>query len=198
MISALVVAAGLSSRMGRPKQLLPYAGHTVIEHVVSVLVASPVHEVLVVTGHKRAAVEAVLAKWPVRTVFNPGYAIQDMLSSLQVGLQATSTWSRAALLALGDMPGIEGRTVAQLIQAYQTGGDKSLYVPSYQMHAGHPILVPSRYWSAILQLPPGDSLRSVVQSKDAHIQWVTVGTPSILRDLDTPADYAQELALRNK
>ncbi len=198
MISAIVVAAGLSTRMGQLKQLLPYGEHTVIEQVVSVLLASPVDEVLVVTGHERGAVETALAKWPIKTVFNADYAEGEMLSSVQVGLRAVATEGEAALLAVGDMPAIEGDVVAQLIQAYRAAGNNSVYIPSYQMRAGHPVLVPCPYWGAILSLPKGDTLRSALRAESTRVQWVVVDTPSVLRDMDTPTDYQRELGLRQE
>ncbi len=196
MISAIVLAAGLSTRMGRPKLLLPYGERTVVEQVVSVLLASPADEVLVVTGHEREAVERALAGWPVRAVFNPDYAAGEMLSSVQVGLGAASAESRAALLAVGDMPAVEAGVVAQLVAAYRAAGDACVYIPSYHMRAGHPVLVPRTYWPAILGLPRGASLRSVWQAEGSRIHWVTVDTPSVLRDMDTPADYERELRMR--
>ena len=198
MISAIVLAAGLSTRMERPKQLLPFGEHTVIEQVVSVLLVSPVDEVLVVTGHERAAVEAALAHWPVRTVFNPDYAQGEMLSSVQAGLQAISFECQAALLAVGDMPAIERDVVAQIVKAYQAAGRDMVCIPSYQMRAGHPVLVPHSYWKAILSLPQGDTLRSVLRARNTHVRWVVVDTPSVLRDMDTPADYTRELELRRR
>ncbi len=197
MISAVVLAAGLSTRMGRPKLLLPYGEHTVVEQVVSVLLASPADEVLVVTGHARAAVERALTGWPALAVFNPDYAAGEMLSSVQVGLKAAAPASRAALLAVGDMPAIEAGVVAQLVAAYiGSSSDDYVYIPSYQMRAGHPVLVPRSYWPAIVALPRGASLRSVWQAESSRIHWVTVDTPSVLRDMDTPEDYERELRLR--
>jgi molybdenum cofactor cytidylyltransferase len=184
--------------MGRLKQLLPYGEHTVIEQIVSELLASRVDEVLVVTGHERRAVEATLARWPIRTVFNPSYADGEMLSSVQVGLRALAVESRAALLAVGDMPAIERGVVAQLIQAHRTAGDDFVYIPSYQMRAGHPVLVPRSYWRAILSLSPADNLRSVLRAENTCVHWVLVDTPSVLQDMDTPADYERELELRRK
>ncbi len=198
MISAIVLAAGLSTRMGRLKQLLPYGEHTVVEQVVSVLLASPVDEVVVVTGHQRSAVETALAKWPVNTVFNPDYAEGEMLSSAQAGLRTLLAESQAVLLAVGDMPAIEGNVVAQLIETYRAAGDGYVYIPSYQMRAGHPVLVPRPYWAAILSLRAGDNLRSVLRAKSTRVQWVIVDTPSVLRDIDTPTDYGRELGLRRE
>ncbi len=193
MISAVVLGAGLSTRMGRLKQLLPYGEHTVIEQVVATLLQSPVDEVLVVTGHERARIEAVLAPWPVRMAFNPNYAASEMLSSVQTGLQAVTADSRAALLVLGDMPGLESSVVRLLVEAYHVRGDNAVYIPSYEMRAGHPVLVPRPYWEAILRLPPEASLRKVLRGKGTLVRWVEVDTPSVLRDLDTPGDYAREL-----
>ena len=196
MISAIVLAAGLSTRMERLKQLLPYGEHTVVEQVVSVLLVSPVDEVLVVTGHERAAVEATLARWAVGAIYNPDYAVGEMLSSVQAGLRALSPESQAALLAVGDMPAIESDVVAQLVQAYRGAGDDFVYIPSFQMRAGHPVLVPRPFWPAILSLPKDDNLRSVLRAEGTPVQWVVVDTPSVLRDMDTPADYRRELKLR--
>ena len=64
------------------------------------------------------------------------------------------------------------------------------------MRAGHPVLVPRSYWPAILALPRGASLRSMWQAEGSLIHWVMVDTPSVLYDMDTPADYEQELRLR--
>jgi molybdenum cofactor cytidylyltransferase len=196
MISSVILAAGLSTRMGRLKQLLPYGRHTVIEQVISVLLAASVDEVLVVIGHERTVLEAALAEWSVRAVFNPRYAEGEMLSSIQSGLRAIAADSQAALLAAGDMPAIEEAVIDQLIQAYQAGGDRFVYIPSYQMRAGHPVLVPRSYWSAILSLPTGDNLRSLWRAESTRIKWVSVDTPSVLRDIDTPADYERELERR--
>lgn len=198
MISALVLAAGRSTRMGRPKQLLPYGDHTVVEQVVSVLLAAPLDEVLVVIGHERSAVEAVLSRWPVQAVFNPDYADQDMLSSAQAGLRAVSCASQAVLLALGDMPAIQGDVISRLIQAYHETGNGYIYIPSYRMRAGHPVLVPRPYWQTILSLPPGNTLRSALRARTTCVRWVVVDTSSILRDIDTPEEYEQELGGRTQ
>jgi molybdenum cofactor cytidylyltransferase len=198
MISAIVLAAGLSTRMGRLKQLLPYGEHTVIEQVVSVLLATSVAEVLVITGHERAAVETALARWPVRAVFNPRYADAEMLSSVQVGLRAVAAASQAALLALGDMPALEGHVIRKLIRAYRRTDGAAVCIPSYQKRAGHPVLVPRAYWPPVLALPASASLRSVLRAKQTRMEWVVVDRPSVLRDMDTPQDYERELRLQDR
>ena len=85
MIAAVVLAAGLSTRMGQAKPLLPWGERTILEHILSILLECPVDEILVITGHEREAVERRLGQGPVRAVFNPHYAAGEMLSSIKNG-----------------------------------------------------------------------------------------------------------------
>lgn len=191
-VSAIVVAAGLSTRMGEPKQLLPYGEHTVIEQIVSVLLECPLDEVVVVTGHEREAVEARLAGWPVRPVFNPNYQEGEMLSSVQCGISALGPEAHAALIVLGDQPQLEASVVRRLVDLYQEVGG-GLVMPSFQMRRGHPILVDRAYWPEILSLPSDKTLREVINTHADDIHYVEVETDSVLRDIDTPEEYQQEL-----
>lgn len=192
-IAAIVVAAGLSTRMGQPKQLLPYAGHTVIEQIVSVLLQCPLAEVVVVTGHERQAIEATLADWPVRCVFNPNYKQGEMLSSVQRGLATLlEAKTAAALIVLSDQPQIEVPVVRRLIEAYQAEPGP-LTIPSYQMRRGHPILIDRACWPEILALGWDQTLRAVIKSHAHQINYVVVETESVLRDIDTPEEYRQAL-----
>src|SRR5512141_2092651 len=88
-VTAIVLAAGLSTRMGgRPKPLLPFAGETVVDRILGVLHECPVDDIVVVTGYHSETVERQVTAWGVRTAFNPDYASGEMLTSLQVGLRA--------------------------------------------------------------------------------------------------------------
>ncbi len=108
MIGAIILAAGLSHRMGRNKMLLPFGATTVIETVVGEVAACDgVQDLVVVTGHERERLEAQLAHSPMRCVFNSAYAQAGMLASIQMGLRALSSETHAALLVLGDQPSIQ-------------------------------------------------------------------------------------------
>jgi len=193
-ISAIVVAAGLSTRMGAPKQLLPYGQRTVIEQIVSVLLGCPLTEIVVVIGYERQAMETKLAPWPVRPIFNPAYQAQEMLSSIQCGLSALDTPVQATLIVLGDQPQLEERVIRALIEAYQAK-ERGLIIPSFQMRRGHPILIDRAYWPEILALEAGKTLKTVIKARTDEIQHVVVQTDSILRDIDTPEAYHRELRL---
>lgn len=191
-VSAIVVAAGLSTRMGEPKQLLPYGEHTVIEQIVSVLLRCPLDEIVVVSGHERRAIETRLAAWAVRLVFNSSYQRGEMLSSVQRGLSALGPEVHAALIVLGDQPQLETTVVRQLLEAYH-GGVGHLLIPSFQMRRGHPILIDRVHFSEILALGSGGTLRHVIDAHADEIRYVEVESDSVLRDIDTPEEYQQEL-----
>ncbi len=193
-IAAIVLAAGLSTRMGRPKALLPFGGQTIIEHLLAVLERCPVDEILVVTGHERDAVERLLNKLQVRAVFNPHYATGEMLSSIQVGLNSMSPHANAALIVLGDQPLLEHSVIEQIVAVYHAGRGK-IVIPSYQRRRGHPVLIDRAHWEGILSLGEQQSLRDYLRGLDATaIYHLDVDTPNVLSDMDTPADYERVLA----
>jgi molybdenum cofactor cytidylyltransferase len=195
-VSAIVPAAGLSSRMGGelPKPLLPWGASTVIGTVVGTLLAAGIGDLIVITGHRRAAVEAALAGQPVRCVHNPDYAGGEMLSSIQAGLAAADPASRGALLALADQPQMQGAVVQQVLRAFDASAGQALVIPSHAMRRGHPIVLPRGLWAEVLALPAGDTLRTVVQRHAAAIRYVEVDTASVLADLDTPEQYAEAVS----
>jgi molybdenum cofactor cytidylyltransferase len=121
MIGAVVLAAGLSTRMGQPKHILPWGATVMVRRVVDVLAEGGVDEIVVVTGHARAEVEAAVAG-ASRSVFNPDFAnnARSVLTSLQVGVKALETSAcEAALAALGDQPQIEAGVVQAVIKQWR-------------------------------------------------------------------------------
>jgi molybdenum cofactor cytidylyltransferase len=188
MIAAIVLAAGLSRRMGVPKMVLPWKNTTVIGQVVDVLAQAGIIEIVVVTGGAHEQVEAALEGLRVKQVFNPRYSDNEMAYSVQAGLSALSDKAEATLVALGDQPQIECTVVQAILAAYQQN-KSPLIVPSYKMHRGHPWLIVRSLWPEVQNLPPGRTLRDVLNAQADKIDYLQVDTPSILQDLDTPEDY---------
>ena len=191
MVSAIVLAAGLSRRMGTNKLLLPFGERTVLARVVSVLQNCPLDEIIIITGHEREKIEEVTSRHVsqrggLRFVYNPRYAAGEMLSSIQTGLAAIKTDCQAALIALGDQPQIERRSVEQVIAAHEPG---AVIIPSFDRRGGHPILIDRACWPEILALPTGASLRDVWHAHPNWLRYTDVDTETILRDMDTPDDY---------
>lgn len=186
-VGAVVLAAGMSKRMGQSKVLLPWDGRTVIEAITSRLVVARLADVVVVTGYRSKHVERALKKLPVRTVHNPGYAQGEMLSSVQAGLAALNDNVAAALIVLGDQPSLDNRIVNQLLNTYMVGqGD--IVVPVFQGQRGHPVLIGRRYWPELLALESG-APRDVLRRYPDHMASVEVDNDSVLRDIDTPEEY---------
>jgi molybdenum cofactor cytidylyltransferase len=193
-IAAVILAAGLSRRMGQPKMLLPWGKMTVLGQVVSTFAKTGVSEIVVVTGGQREVVETEAARWaekpPVRCVHNPAHERGDMLSSLQCGLAGLGSEVESALIGLGDQPQLSLEAARKVVAAFESSGAR-LIVPSYNLRRGHPWLVQRDLWDKILSLRAPQTLRDFLNSQTGGILYV--GTDqTILKDLDTPEDYRRE------
>jgi molybdenum cofactor cytidylyltransferase len=194
-VGAIVLAGGLSSRMGEPKVLLPWAkGRTILEQIIGQLQLAKVGSIWVVTGHRAASITPYATRAGAQTVYNKDYASGEMLSSLKAGLRAMPEHVSAALVVLGDQPRLQARVVAQVLTAYAEGKGK-LVAPSFQMRRGHPILIDRSYWKEILDLPEGAAPRDVIDAHKDQLAYVTVDTDTVLRDVDTPEAYREERRL---
>ncbi len=200
LITAILLAAGESRRMGQPKLLLPWGKTSVLGQVVSMFAAglstdgSVDYEILVVTGGARGLVEAEVSRlaerYPLRAVYNPGYAQGGMVTSIQAGLAALEPGTRAALIGLGDQPQVREETV-QRIRAAFVQKEASIVIPSYQGRRGHPWLVTRPFWPEVLALPPSTTPRQFLNAHTGQIEYVAADK-SILQDLDTPEDYQRQ------
>lgn len=188
MISAIILAAGESKRMGRPKMLLPWGTTTVLGQVISTFRQAGVDPILVVTGGAHRQVEQVIHQYGAQSVFNDFYSSGEMLSSLQLGLTAQTDQVQATLIGLGDQPQIQVGTVELICATFRDKKSK-LIVPSYQHRRGHPWLVERSLWKELLTLRSPQSPRDFLNKHAKEIEYVTVNTPTVLADLDTPQDY---------
>ena len=193
MISAIILAAGQSTRMRHPKMLLPWGNVTVIEHAISVFANAGIEDILVITGGAREQVEEIILKsWnhaSVRTAYNYDYLGGNMLSSIQCGLRnLTEKNSEAAMIGLGDQPQVQARSVRLVSEAFlQTRSP--LVVPSFEMRRGHPWLVARPLWGELIEMNASETSRDFLNRYSQDIHYVQVDTPSILTDMDTPEDY---------
>ena len=187
MITAIILAAGESKRMGEPKMLMPWGKSTVLQTVISTFQAASVKDILVVTGGAHQQVEALIGK-TVETVFNENYQMGEMLSSIQLGLSVKMREASAALICLGDQPQVEERSVRQICNAF-LAQKSQIVVPSYQMQRGHPWLVARPLWDELMAMKAPKTPRDFLTKHSRAIHYVAVDTPNILADLDTPEDY---------
>jgi len=194
----IVLAAGASRRMGRPKLLLPLGDRTVLERVLDNLLASSLAGVVVVLGHHAGAIQAGTRRLDdsrVRVAINPDPA-GEMFSSVQVGVAALPTAAVAFLLAPGDQPFIPPELIDRLAIEIQTGSLLAV-IPTFAGRRGHPIAVSLRLRETILAAPATTTLRDVLAPHQAAIRLLPVETPAILDDLDDEAAYRQALVHRH-
>jgi molybdenum cofactor cytidylyltransferase len=188
MLSAVVLAAGQSRRMGSPKINLPWGRTTVLGQVLETLLEAKLDEIILVTGaHAVEGVEEFVDRG-VRLVYNTNYASGEMLSSFQVGLQEASSESQAALLALGDQPQMELAVVREVVLTFQAS-QPLILLPSFQMRRGHPGVVSRLLWGDLLSMRPPATLRVFLDAHAAEIKYLNVETETVIQDLDTPDDY---------
>lgn len=193
-VSAVVLAAGASVRMGEPKQLLPLGGRTLLERTLESLRCAPLVQVVLVLGASadlivKALPRALLDRLVV--VRNPDYE-QGMASSLRVGLEAVRSESDGALVVLADQPFVRPATVARVVERFLTsesGSEAEIVIPFYQGQRGNPVLL-ARSLFAEARALEGDSGFRVLFGKHAdEIAEVDVNDPGIMFDVDTREVY---------
>jgi molybdenum cofactor cytidylyltransferase len=193
-VSAILLAAGESRRMGQPKLILPWGDTTVLGKVVTTFVAAGLEDILVVTGGAYAQVGQLvtqLAKmYPVRSIQNPEYADGGMLSSIQTGLAELGADVRAALIGLGDQPQVREETIRCICKTF-TMTDSPLVIPSFQDRRGHPWLVARSLWPEFLALPITSTPREFLGKHARQIAYVPADE-STLKDLDTQEEYFRQ------
>lgn len=195
MVWAVILAAGESKRMGEPKLLLPFAGQAMIESVIGTVLESGVEGTVVVLGASQEKLEEQIRRFPVKVVYNADFA-QGMLSSVQKGIQALPASAEAAVVILGDQPGIPASVIKELIRAFKTAG-KGIAVPVFRGRRGHPLLLDLKYREEIGRLNPAIGLRELLQSHHEDVLEVGVRTKAVLHDIDNRADYRAAVERRD-
>ncbi|NTW66438.1 MAG: nucleotidyltransferase family protein [Nitrospirae bacterium] len=183
-VSAIVLAAGSSRRMGRSKQLLPLGHSPVIRHCLDTIVASGLRDIVVVLGADHDGTAAAISGMPVRTVVNADPQ-SDMAGSVRLGLRQVDRASTSVLICLADHPLVSSETIMGLVNAHRSSPD-SILIPLYQGRRGHPTLFPRK---AIEDIFSVETLRDVIASRSGSVRTVDVDDEGVVLDLDTTEDY---------
>ena len=187
----VILAAGASTRMGAPKQLLELDGRPLIVRAVEAALASSAWPVAVVLGAHAEKIRPALARLPVLVAENPAWA-EGMASSLRAGIATLRQFSRAldaAVVALCDQPAFSTDTIAQLVAAHRASG-RSIVAARYGGHQGAPALFLREHFAALAALTGEEGARTLLQQHADRV--AAVDLPELAIDLDTPGDYAAQ------
>lgn len=187
-IGAIVLAAGMSKRMGVPKLVLPWGNTTIIGHVVQNLQNVGVTSIIVVTGGAHQEVADALESYPVTITFNKQYPQDQMIQTLQCGIKILPEKVLAALVVLGDQPQSRLEVVKALVDEYMVSRAKIIF-PSDGKRRGHPWMIDRSLWEDILVYSPAKTMRDFFRDHEGEIRYLIVGTDSIFQDIDTSGDY---------
>lgn len=187
-VTAIVLAAGTSSRMGQPKQLLPFEGKSLVRRAVEAATASRVRQTIVVTGANREAVEHELTGLAILLVHNPEYE-QGMSTSLRAGLKAVRPEADAAIVLLADQPFVDAALVNALLDLYEHA-PSSIVRPRYGGVPGNPVLWDRSLFSELMAQEGDQGGRGLLQAHVREIAWLELPDPKRQTDVDTPEAYA--------
>lgn len=188
-IGGVVLAAGLSRRMGRNKLLAELGGKPLLRHAVEAALASRLDPVIVVTGHDEAGVKKALSGLNVGFAHNPRFA-EGLSTSLQTGIRALPGDCDGALVLLGDMPGITANLIDRTIAAFDPAQGRAICVAAKGGKRGHPVLWGRQFFGEIESLGGDAGAQSLMARHAAQIGEIESADDAPFTDIDTPEALA--------
>jgi molybdenum cofactor cytidylyltransferase len=186
-IAAIILAAGMSRRMGHNKLLTPMPdGRTMIDQTVENVLQTAAHPVIVVTGHDDDKIREALAGTKTRFVHAPSYR-DGMAESLRTGIAALSDTIGAALIILGDMPLVDPASLNRLLAAYDPDEGRDIIVPVFDAQRGNPVLWGKKFFPELLNISGDTGARNILLQHMESVAEIPMPTDAVLRDFDTPA-----------
>jgi len=190
MLSAIVLAAGMSTRMGQNKLLLDFKDKALIAHAVDTLLASEIDEVVVVLGHEAEKVREKLGERQVKLVQNPGYR-EGLSTSVRAGAEAVSRQADGIMVYLADQPLLEPADVNHILNAFTQAKEvnKDIVVPFFDGQRGNPVLLDSSYREAILRVVGDVGCKGVIKRYPEKVLVLEMENDHVVRDVDNMEEY---------
>ncbi|HEY9632945.1 MAG TPA: nucleotidyltransferase family protein [Coleofasciculaceae cyanobacterium] len=189
-VGLIILAAGASTRMGTPKQLLPYRGYSLVRHIVEVATTSVCQPIVVVLGANAERIKPEVSQLPVQIVENQQWA-EGMSASIRVGLEALLAVNQnleAVAIALCDQPFVSSQTLDRIVEAFHFTG-KPIIASEYAETLGVPALFSRILFSELMALKSNEGAKQLIKR---HIDEVfSIPFPDGAIDIDTPKDYEQ-------
>lgn len=190
-LGAVVVAAGLSSRMGREKVLLRFGDQTVLERVLLTLAAASIDERVAVVRPDLPQLAQIARRAGARVVVNTKPQ-EEMLLSIRMGIAELSPDVDAFFIWPADHPAVNGETLTELARS---AGRQRAVLPVHAGRRGHPALVGADLVADIAAIPPGEGLRHLWRMRPDVLVELSVDDSGVLLDLNTPEDYEKWISI---
>ena len=200
LYAAIILSAGLSSRMRELKPLLDIGGKPALFRLLDTIRSSGIEKIIVVTGFERESLEAAIRQYgdpKIISLYNADFE-SGMFSSVKAGIGMISDEAGAALLFPADVPLVSAKTIRGLIASCEQGGTFCFAVPAYKGKNGHPLLVPREYFSEILEHTCDGGLKEVRNRHLAEMLRYETDDEGCVLDMDTPEDYEKLLAYEKR
>jgi len=192
MISAILLAAGESKRMGEQDKLfLKYKGNWIINHVMQNLWASKKSELIIVMNNNDNDLLNGQRTDEIQVVINPDFR-RGMTTSIQAGVGAASADTSGYMICLADQPLMQKEDYNEIIERFELlvkHDTKSIVLPFYNGERGNPVIFSSVYRDDIMGHQDMEGCKAIVQNNQKHVYRIEMINDHILKDVDTPEDY---------
>jgi len=187
--AVLLVAAGLSTRMGGFKPLIDLGGKPLIDHALDTFLTVEICEMAIVTGHRHEEIRAHLSGRGIHFIHNENYATTDMLNSVKRGLSYLSGKCGRVFIMPADIPLVRPFTARSMLLCAKDG-EADVVKPAYRGKSGHPLLVDAACIPQILAYTGDNGLKGALKNAGFDIRLLPLPDPGMLMDADTPQNLA--------
>ncbi len=189
-VAGIILAAGMGTRMGATKQLLPLGGQTVLEKVIQNGLAAGLTPLILVLGHGANRIMDTISLSQARVVINSRYK-SGMSSSIRAGLAAVGPHCDGAMFLLGDQPLVTSAILKALIQSFtkQTDASQAIVIPTFRGKQGNPVIFGRHFFPELDRLTGDIGGRILFKAHPEKIIRLPLETGAVCFDLDTPEDY---------
>ncbi len=195
--AGIVLAAGMSSRFGRPKQLMALGGKTVLEWILSACLDSRLESIYLILGYAYQEIKKTISekiKDPrLNILVNQNYR-KGQSTSLQTGIREIRNTHPSAMFILGDQPFIDSKTINHLLACFWAS-EKNICVPFFQKKRGNPVIFNALFYDKINNIRGDIGARGIIEDHPDHILRVPVMRPSFFHDIDTKKDFEKAQSL---